>query len=474
MGVYCRISHDRAGAGLGVERQRDDCMRLAAQRGWPVVAVYEDNDISAYSGRTRPGYQSLLADVRAGNLDAVIAWHTDRLHRSPTELEAYIEACERNNVTTLTVRAGELDLATAAGRMVARMLGAAARHESEQKSERIRRARLQEAHAGKVQGRLGYGYRQSTDGSWTVQEDEAAIVREMADRLLRGDSLSSIATSLNHRQVPTPQGGVGNWRAGNLRAMVTAARYCGWREHTPTPARGERSRGRGTGELVAKGDWPAILDRDTTERLRALLEDPARRTGGRPGRATYLLSAGLARCGRCNAALTGHNDKGAGVRRYVCSKQPGLARCGRLTINADALDTLTVAAVTQALADPQALVTATPEPVDTEAVSVRSQLDELAVLYADRSITTAEWMTARTALAQRLDAIEATYTTTARARLLADVPREPAAFDPYWAGLTLQQQRALLASLIDAVVVNPASHGGNRVNPSRVHIHWIT
>jgi site-specific DNA recombinase len=53
-GLYCRISDDRAGGGLGIERQRKDCVRLAEKLGWRVIDTYTDNDISAYSGRRRP------------------------------------------------------------------------------------------------------------------------------------------------------------------------------------------------------------------------------------------------------------------------------------------------------------------------------------------------------------------------------------------------------------------------------------
>ena len=56
--IYTRISKDREGAGLGVERQRADCQELAGRLRWTVVEVFSDNDISAYSGRTRPGYQA--------------------------------------------------------------------------------------------------------------------------------------------------------------------------------------------------------------------------------------------------------------------------------------------------------------------------------------------------------------------------------------------------------------------------------
>jgi site-specific DNA recombinase len=47
VGIYCRISRDRVGAGLGVERQEEDCRDLANRLRWDVVDVYTDNDLSA-------------------------------------------------------------------------------------------------------------------------------------------------------------------------------------------------------------------------------------------------------------------------------------------------------------------------------------------------------------------------------------------------------------------------------------------
>src|SRR4051794_9966226 len=82
IGVYCRISDDRRGLGLGIERQRQDCHELARRRGWRVVRTYIDNDISAYSGKPRPEYAQLIRAVEAGQLDVVVAWDPDRLHRS--------------------------------------------------------------------------------------------------------------------------------------------------------------------------------------------------------------------------------------------------------------------------------------------------------------------------------------------------------------------------------------------------------
>lgn len=480
--IYCRISQDRVGAGLGVERQRQDCERLVAERGWTTTAVYSDNDVSAYSGRPRPAYKQLLADIAARNVDVVVAWHTDRLHRSPLELEDYITACERSDVATITVRSGELDLATAAGRMVARMLGAAARHESEQKSERIKRAREQEARSGRSHGHLGYGYRreEAAPSGWVIYEPEALIIREIADRLLSGDTLTGIARDLNRREVPTPAQKVGAWRGVNIRSLVTAGRYCGWREYTPGIQRGDRGRGRGMGNLVAQGEWPAILDLRTTEELRVLLSDPARRSEGRPGRATYLLSGGLARCGRCGAPLAGHHDGKRRTRRYECVNQPGLDRCGRLTIAAEALDGIVVAALLQVLSGPgvggpweRGQEDEDEKPASASQMSLlRERLDELARLFGQGEITQQEWLTARTAINDRLVAAQTAIRTETRRLVVENLPSDETSLRAHWDSLRLEQKRSLVEEILRSIVVSPARRRGNRVDPSRVTLNW--
>jgi site-specific DNA recombinase len=60
-----------------------------------VEPVYEDNDLSALSGRRRPGYEQLLADAKAGRINVIVAWHADRLTRQPIENEALIALVER-------------------------------------------------------------------------------------------------------------------------------------------------------------------------------------------------------------------------------------------------------------------------------------------------------------------------------------------------------------------------------------------
>jgi DNA invertase Pin-like site-specific DNA recombinase len=62
---------DRTGEALAVARQEQECRALAERLGLEVVAVYSDNDISATSGKVRPGFETML-DAKP---EAIVAWH---------------------------------------------------------------------------------------------------------------------------------------------------------------------------------------------------------------------------------------------------------------------------------------------------------------------------------------------------------------------------------------------------------------
>ncbi|MGO4342895.1 recombinase family protein [Pedococcus sp. 2YAF34] len=56
--IYARVSQDRTGEALGVRRRLQDCRAETERRGWPVVAEFVDDDVSAHSGKVRPQYRA--------------------------------------------------------------------------------------------------------------------------------------------------------------------------------------------------------------------------------------------------------------------------------------------------------------------------------------------------------------------------------------------------------------------------------
>jgi len=146
--IYARISQHRDGTRLGVARQLTDCRTEAERLGWTVAEEYVDDDISAYSGKRRPGYERMLADIAEGRRDAVIAWHIDRLHRRPIELEELARTCAQAGVTDLRTVHGSFDLGTVVGLLVARLLAAVAANESDSKRRRGQRKMQEVAEKG--------------------------------------------------------------------------------------------------------------------------------------------------------------------------------------------------------------------------------------------------------------------------------------------------------------------------------------
>ena len=224
-GIYVRISSDPKGEALGVARQEADCRKLCQEHGWDVVEVFCDNDHSAFDPRkTRPAYQEMIKAIKARQIDCVVCWHPDRLHRQTRELNPFIDLVNQYGVRVATVVAGTYDLSTPSGRMNARVVGATAEYESEHKSERIRRKLQENAANGKAHGgSRPYGWYADDLGRGrygTVKPEEAAVVSRAADMLLAGKSLKEIVRALNAEGHTTATGKP--WRAVHVRDMLNS------------------------------------------------------------------------------------------------------------------------------------------------------------------------------------------------------------------------------------------------------------
>lgn len=221
--IYVRMSKDRTGAGLGVERQEADSRALADRQGFEVAGVIADNDFTAYNGKHRPGFTELMKRMEAKECDVVLAWHADRIYRDIKDLERLIEVCDQASINIHTVQAGVLDLSNASGRMAARIYCAVQRHEVEHAIERIKAAKLQAAQAGKWSGgQRPFGW---TAGRKAIKEDEAQHVRWMAEQVIKGHSYNYIAIELNRRGVTTQHGNA--WKAINVRNLLLHKAYAG-------------------------------------------------------------------------------------------------------------------------------------------------------------------------------------------------------------------------------------------------------
>jgi len=442
-----------------VQRQVDDCRAEAARRGWPVAELYIDDDKSAWSGRARPEYRRMVADIERRAVDAVIVWHLDRLTRTPRELEDFVDLCDRGLGTPIAWVSGDFDVSTGDGRFMARILAAVARKESDDKSRRIKRKHLEMAASGewKGGGTRPFGYladRRSLDPV------EAPLVREAAARVLAGASLRSVAADFNERGILTSAGRP--WKIQTVHRVLASARISAQREHH--------------GRIVGPAQWEPIITPEETARLRSMLSDPARLVRRTPRR--YLLT-GLLHCGLCGATLVPRPKAQAG-RRYVCAKGPGFSGCGRIVTLADPVEELITEAVLYRL-DTPALAAAldAEDAADERAAAValglqadQAQLDEIAAAYGNRQVTFSEFLAARKPIEARIEAAKRHLSRSRRSAAVADYVGDSSTLRALWAGLDLSRQRAVVAAVLDRAVIGPAVRGRNMFDPSRVAPVW--
>jgi site-specific DNA recombinase len=498
---YRRISDDREGRELGIERQDEDLDELAQRRGYRFVASYVDNDIGAStrSKRPRPGFKQMLVDARTGQFKVICAYTSSRLTRRPREHEDLIDLAEQYGIRYDYVRSPSFDLNTAAGRRVARILAANDAGESEDISERVSRARRQQAE----QGRFGGGarrYGHNFDGS--IRENEAAVIREAAEKLLAGVGVRGIVRELNARQVPTARVTTGHEYLDKARQMGRPEKIA------EAEARLERALRRGgkwshaalrdlllqpriaglmafAGEIIVDAPpfWEPIIPRGQWEAVRALLDNPDRRTT--PGPIPKHLLSHLAVCGHPQHAederpvmvkswaggyQLADGSRGPRIAAYRCSTSAHVA-CAQ-----GPLEEYVEAVVIERLAQPDAAELLVPRAeVDMtalaeEATSLRARLQGLGDLVETGDMGPAEYRVRRQRLAEQLAKVEQRMVEANGSTPLAGLAgRDDVA--KVWAGLDLGRKRAVIDCLM-TIVVLPAVKRGKGFDPERVGIEW--
>lgn len=450
--LYLRQSVDPTGLGAAVDRQRQDCVALAAARGWRVVAEYVDNDVSA-TARRRPGFQRLQDAAEAGEFDVIVAWHVDRLVRRLADLEPVLATCQSLRIQIATVT-GELDPSTDAGRLVARILSSVAQAEVERKAARQARANRQRAEAGTVRlVRRPFGY----DLGGRIQRREANAIRRAAEQVLDGASFAQAARDLNARGIPTSTGHA--WRASSLTKVLRNPRYAGIATYH--------------GDPVAAGRWTPILDRETHDALMARIQAlaPTVNPGPRP---RHLLS-GLATCGICGAGLVVNVDGRTGRRTYRC---PRLHLSRRL----DLVDDLVVSRTLDRLErEDHRGAPATNGAASGTAERRRLLMAEAAMrngttLWISGEIDQLQWAHASRQLRAAIRAAEQTPTEVG-GRLMAAAGRAARSAHPrrslrsFWDHLSAEERRIVVHSMVTEIRVLPAGRG-HRFDPAQVQIEW--
>jgi len=441
--IYCRISRDREGLGLGVQRQEEDCRARALREGLVVEHVYIDNDISA-SGRSskrRPEYEAMMDAVARGEIRTIIAYSNSRLTRRLLEYERLIQLHEETGVRFLTVVSGDDNLSTADGQMVALIKATVDAAEAARTRERVLRSVDQRSAAGHHHGGpRPYGW---VDGI-KIDKAEAKVIREAARRVIAGESLRGICDRLNDRGVPSAQGG--EWKPSPLRRILLNPRVAGWRTRN--------------GERVTRGVWKPVLKELTWLEVRAVLTDPQRRSYKPAGRVNLLT--GIARCAECDRRISSAISGGGPDRpkrpQYYCEP------CGLYRSMAP-VDAYIDGMMIQYLEDAGEAERVQVDTGPAEALRGRIQR-AIAEFTGDPDVTPAQLRTILRDLRAQLAEAEARQVPPRTSTLLRGMTGPGA--EARWDALELDQKRAMISEVLDIRLVRV--HGRKPFDPASVEV----
>jgi hypothetical protein len=283
--------------------------------------------------------------------------------------------------------------------------------------------------------------------------------------VLRGETLRSIVLDWNARGITTTTGTA--WTIGKLRALLRQPRLAGLQTHQ--------------GEIIGDGNWPAIIDRQTHERIVAIFATRRRDGRKKPAR-VYTLGAGILKCGLCGASLRGVRDSHDRTR-YVCPSV-GTGGCGRVVVDVDRAEATVLDLLVAHIDGPdfaRALRRAQRAADDSETkvaklydelTAARARLTELGDAFADGEMSRSEWQRLTARAKERTAALETELGRVESSGPAASLKGRGHPLRDAWPRMTLDERRTVIGALATHFTVAPAAPPKNVFRPERIVPAW--
>lgn len=222
-GIYIRVStEDQAREGFSLGEQKEKLLQLCRFKEYEVFKVYEDAGISAKDMAHRPAFQEMLADMKKGKINYIVAYKLDRVTRSVRDLEELIAVLEKHN-TYLVCDRDDVNTSTANGRFFVRMLTVLSQLEIEIVSERTKFGLNGAIKSGHLPGTIPLGYKKDGNKKTVLDVTTKDIVIRIFNMYLEGKSYQQIANIFNKEKVLEPK----KWRDSTIKKIIENRVYIG-------------------------------------------------------------------------------------------------------------------------------------------------------------------------------------------------------------------------------------------------------
>lgn len=188
---YCRISTTIQLDNTSLKDQEDKIRAYANLHNIEISEIFIDKALSGKAD-DRPEYDKMIDYVKENDIDFIIVYKNDRIHRSLYNLLTMINDLQKYNVSLVSVTEN-FDTSTPQGMLLLQMLASFAEFERAIITERSLNGRIAKLNEKKwVGGRTCIGYKIDKDGHFVVDEEEAKIVKDIFKLRSKGLSMAKI------------------------------------------------------------------------------------------------------------------------------------------------------------------------------------------------------------------------------------------------------------------------------------------
>ncbi|MFN8487121.1 MAG: recombinase family protein [Caldilineaceae bacterium] len=260
--LYVRVSTElQATEGYSLEAQQKQLEAYAFAHGWIVCPdqIYIDAGVSGKS-TNREQFQRMLQAAQEGTIRRIVAMKLDRMARNVREFLATVDQLREWGCDLVLVKES-FDTSTPHGRFALTMFAAMAELEASTITERVMSGKAQKATTGGYNGsRCPYGYTYA-DNVFTINPEQADVIRHIFAMFNAGKSLNAITRELNETATPTATG-KDTWFVNGVKHVLSNGAYAGV--------------GQWNGVETDSGKHPAIVDRNTYDQAQSRLQSLSR------------------------------------------------------------------------------------------------------------------------------------------------------------------------------------------------------
>ncbi len=340
--IYCRLSEEdknkqsETDDSVSIQNQKLMLLQYAMEQGWELYNIYSDDDYAG-ADRRRPEFNRLLKDAEQHKFDIILCKTQSRFTRELELVEKYIHGLFPIWGIRFISIVDNADTANRGNKKSRQINGLVNEWYLEDMSDNIRSVltnrRINGFHIGAF---ALYGYKKDPDqkGHLIIDEEAAAVVREVFTLFSQGYGKTAIARMLNDRGISNPteykrlQGlryqqpknkNSTLWKYFAISDMLTNEMYIGnmvQGKYGSISYKTKQNKPRPKSEwYIVEGTHEPIIDRELWDRVQALISQRAKPFAI----GTIGLFARKARCANCGYTM--RSSKNRGKHYLQCSNR---------------------------------------------------------------------------------------------------------------------------------------------------------